>query len=319
MRNALLLISLLGSLLCFGAEPYPNRPVRVIVHLVPGGTADLVARLISKQLEDQLGQPFIVDNRPGGSGTIAGGIVARSAPEGYTLLLATGAMTIYPGFGKPMPYDVAKDFTPVTQIAGSPNVLVVLPSLKVNTVKDFISLAQANPGKFNYGSNGVGGTVHLASELFKMVTKVNIVHIPYKGGGDLINAMLGSQIQMAFGAVPTLSNQIKSGQMRALAVTTDGKRSPALPDVPSMSEAGVPGMAVYSWYGLSGPAGMPKQAVNRLYSEVLRAIAVPSLKDRLIAADADPVGSSPADFSKHIRSELQRWAAVIKTAGITAE
>lgn len=260
MRNALLFaVTLFGASLCMGAEVYPGRPVRVIVHLVPGGTSDLVARLIARQLDERFGHPFIVENRPGGSGTIAGGIVARSAPDGYTLLLATGALTIYPGFGKPMPFDVAKDFTPVTQIAGSPNVLVVQPSLNVNTLKEFISLARANPGKFNYGSNGVGGTVHLASELFKMVAKVNIVHIPYKGGGDLITAMLGSQIQMAFGAVPTLLPNIKSGQLRAVAVTTDGKRSPALPDVPSMSEAGVSGMAVYSWYGLAGPAGMPKQ------------------------------------------------------------
>ncbi len=320
VRKALLFgLTLFGASQCLGAEVYPNRPVRIIVHLVPGGTSDLVARLIARQLDEQLKQPFIVENRPGGSGTIAGGIVARALPDGHTLLAATGAMTIYPGFGKPMPYDVVRDFTPITQIAGSPNVLVVHPSLNVATVKEFIALAQAQSGKFNYGSNGFGGTVHMASELFKMVSKTNIVHIPYKGGGDLISAMLGGHIQMAFGAIPTLAANIKNGQLRALAVTTDGKRSPALPDVPSMSEAGVPGMAVYSWYGLAGPARVPKEVVSKLHAEVLKAIALPTVRDRLIAADADPVGSSPAEFSAHIRSELKRWATVIKSAGIVAE
>jgi tripartite-type tricarboxylate transporter receptor subunit TctC len=320
LRNVLYLMGvLIAAAPCQGAEVYPNRPVRIIVHLVPGGTSDLVARLIARQLDEQLKQPFIVENRPGASGTIAGGIVARAQPDGHTLLAATGAMTIYPGFGKPMPYEVARDFTPVTQIAGSPNVLVVQPSLNVSTVRDFVALAQAQPGKFNYGSNGFGGTVHMASELFKMVTRTSIVHIPYKGGGDLITAMLGGHIQMAFGAIPTLSANIKSGQLRALAVTTDGKRSPALPDVPSMSEAGISGMAVYSWYGLAGPAKMPREVVARLHAEVLRAIALPALRDRLIAADADPVGSSPAEFAAHIRAELKRWATVIKTAGIVAE
>jgi tripartite-type tricarboxylate transporter receptor subunit TctC len=320
MRNAWLsALTLLGASLCFGAEVYPSKAVRVVVPFAPGGSTDFTARVISQQLSEQLGQSFVVDNRTGASGTIANGIVARSAPDGYTLMLADTSTTIVPGLFKSLPFDVARDFTPITQIIGGPNVLVVHPSLKANTLKEFIALAQANPGKLNYGSAGAGGLNHLMAELFKLAAKVNITHIPYKGAGEVVPAVLGGQVDMLVATIPTVLAYVNSGKLRALAVTTDGKRAPSMPDVPSMSEAGVSGMTIYAWYGLVGPAGMPKEIVNKLHTEVVKAIAVPSVKERFITQGGEPVGSSPEEFSTLVRNELRRWAEVIKSAGNTPE
>ncbi len=321
MLNAwLFVLTLLGASLCFGAEVYPAKAVRVIVSYAPGGTSDIVARVISLQLSEQLGKSFVVDNRAGASGTIGYGTVARSTPDGYTLTLVEMSFSMIPSLFKSPPFDVAKDFNPITQIIGTPLVLVAHPSLKANTLKEFVALAQANPGKFNYGSAGVGTQNHLAAELFKIASKVNIVHIPYKGGaGDVIIAMLSGQVEMLITPMLSVLAHVKSGKVRALAVTTDGKRSPAMPDVPSMSEAGVSGMIIYSWFGLAGPAAMPKAVANKLHAEVVKALAVPSVKERFIAQGGELVGSSPQEFAKLIRDEMRRWAGVIKSAGITPE
>lgn len=324
MRNALLFVlTLFGASLCLGAEVYPSKAVRVIVPFPPGGSSDIVARVISQQLSEQLGKSFVVDNRPDASGTASGtignGIVAKSASDGYTLMIADPSFSTVPGLYKSLPFDVAKDFAPITQIIGAPYVLVVHPSLNVNTLKEFIALAQANPGKFNYGSAGTGAQNHLSAELFKIAAKVNIAHIPYKGGADAMAAVLGGKIQMLIATIPLALPHVSGGRLRALAVTTDGKRSPVMPDVPSMSETGVSGMTIYSWFGLVGPAGMPKEVVNKLHAEVVKALAVPSVKERYIAQGAELVGSSPEEFSILIRNELRRWAEVIKSAGITPE
>ena len=236
--------------MCFGAEVYPSKTVRVVAPFAPGGISDIVARVISQQLSEQLGKTFIVDNRTGAGGIVGNGIVAKSAPDGHTLLMVNPAFTILPGISKSLPYDTVKDFTPITQIMRVPSVLVVPPALNVNTLKDFVALAQANPGKFNYGSGGLGSALHLYSELFKIAAKVSIVHIPYKGGGENFAALLGGQIQMLIISVPTALQFVNSGRMRALAVTTDGKRAPSMPDVPSMSEAGVSGPIVVAADGL---------------------------------------------------------------------
>lgn len=321
MRNALLFVFMLfGAAQCFGADAYPNKLVRVIVSYPPGGTTDLVARVISRQLSEQLGQSFIVENRPGGGSTIGAAFVAKAAPDGYTLLMGDMSFSIVPSLYNSLPYNDTKDFTPITQVIGVPEVLVVNTSVKANTLKDFIALAQANPGKFNYGSAGVGTAIHLSGELFKIVAKVNLVHIAYKGGGEMAMAGISGQVQMLFGAIPTLFAQVKSGRLRPLAVTTSGgKRSPILPDVPSMSEAGVPGMEIYVWFGLIGPAGMPKDVVNKLRAEVVKALAASSVKEQFAAQGAEMVGSSPEEFSKLIRTDRQRWAEVVKSAGITPE
>lgn len=309
---------LFGASLCSGAEVYPIKPVRVVAPFAPAGISDIVARVISQQLSEQLGKTFIVDNRTGAGGIVGNGIVAKSAPDGHTLLMVNPAFTILPGISKALPYDTVKDFTPITQIMRVPSVLVVSPALNVNTLKEFVALAQANPGKFNYGSGGLGSALHLYSELFKIAAKVDIVHIPYKGGGENFAALIGGQIQMLIISVPTALQFVNSGRMRALAVTTDGKRAPSMPDVPSMSEAGVSGMTIYVWFGFVGPAGIPKDVVNKLHAEVVKALAASSVKNQFSGQDAELVGSSPAEFSKLIHNELQRWAEVIKSAGITA-
>ena len=309
---------LFGASLCFGAEVYPIKTVRVVAPFAPAGISDIVARVISQQLSEQLGKTFIVDNRTGAGGIVGNGIVAKSAPDGHTLLMVNPAFTILPGISKALPYDTVKDFTPITQIMRVPSVLVVSPALNVNTLKEFVALAQANPGKFNYGSGGPGSALHLYSELFKIAAKVNIVHIPYKGGGENFAALIGGQIQMLIISVPTALQFVNSGRMRALAVTTDGKRAPSMPDVPSMNEAGVSGMTIYVWFGFVGPAGIPKNVVNKLHAEVVKALAASSVKNQFAGQDAELVGSSPAEFSALIHNELQRWAEVIKSAGITA-
>ena len=309
---------LFGASLCFGAEVYPIKTVRVVAPFAPAGISDIVARVISQQLSEQLGKTFIVDNRTGAGGIVGNGIVAKSAPDGHTLLMVNPAFTILPGISKALPYDTVKDFTPITQIMRVPSVLVVSPALNVNTLKEFVVLAQANPGKFNYGSGGPGSALHLYSELFKIAAKVDIVHIPYKGGGENFAALIGGQIQMLIISVPTALQFVNSGRMRALAVTTDGKRAPSMPDVPSMNEAGVSGMTIYVWFGFVGPAGIPKNVVNKLHAEVVKALAASSVKNQFAGRDAELVGSSPAEFSALIHNELQRWAEVIKSAGITA-
>ena len=320
MRNALLLVvTLLGASLCSGADVYPSKPVRIIVPVAAGGNSDLVARTISPQLTEQFGRSFVVENRIGASGIIGYGYVARSAPDGYTLLLMDTSFTAIPSLKKSLPYDPIKDFTPISQTNRSPQVLVVTPALKVNTLKEFIALAQANPGKLNYGSIGVGSSTALWSELFKIAAKVDIAHIPYKGGAETTTALLGNQVQMQVTGIPTVLAHINSGRMRALAVTTDGKRSPSLPDVPSMMEAGLSGMVVYGWHGLAGPAGLPREIVNKLHAEVVKAVAVASMKERFNDQGSELVGSSPEEFTSVVRNEMQRFAEIIKSAGIVPE
>lgn len=320
MCNVLLFIlAVFCAPLCFSAEVYPSKPVRMIVSFQHGSGTDLSARTISQQLTKQLGKSFFVENLPGASGIIGNDIVAKSAPDGHTLLMAEPSFAIVPSLKKSLPYDAVKDFIPITLIMRNASALVVNASLKANTVKELIALAQANPGKFNFGSAGIGSNSHMNGELFKMMAKVNMVHIPYKGSGQTVAGIIGNEIQMLITGIPTALSAAKSGKVRVLAVTTDGTRWPAMPDVPSISEAGVPGMALYTWYGLIGPAGMPREVVNKLNAEAVKALAVPSVKAALIAGGGELVGSSQEEFSTYIRSEMQRWAQVIKSAGITAE
>lgn len=321
MRYALLLIvTLVSTSPCLGADDYPARTVRVIVPYGPGGNTDIAARLISKQLSEQLGKSFVVDNRPGATGTIGSTMVAKSAPDGYTIGLMDTSWSIVPSLYKSLPYYVLRDFVPITYFLRAANVLVVRPSLNARTIKEFIALAQANPGKFNFGSSGAGSPNHLNPELFKKAAKVNIVHIPFKAGaGATIIALLGGEIDMLISPVPPVLTHIMSGKMRALAVTTDGPRLPSLSDVPSMSEAGIPGMTSYYWAGLAGPADMPKEIVSKLQAEVVKAINVPAVRERIVGLSAEPVVSSQDEFAKFVRAEVQRWGEVIKSAGITPE
>jgi tripartite-type tricarboxylate transporter receptor subunit TctC len=320
MRSWLLLVSLLvASPLSTGADSYPAKPVRVIASFGPGSTVDLIARVVSQQLSDQLGKSFVVDNRTGAGGSIGNGLAAKSPSDGYTLLFGETGLTMLPGLFRSLPYDAVRDFTPVSQVVRTPMALVVHPSVKASSLKEFVALAQASPGKLNYASAGVGSPVNLASELFKIMSRVDIAHVAYKGGGEMVTSVLGGQVQMLLTTMPTVLSQINAGKVRALAVTTEGKRVSVLPDVPSMSEAGVSGMTIYTWSGLFGPAGMPKDIVARLHAEVVKAIAAPAVRERFNVEGAEPVGSSPQEFAAHVRNELKRWADVIKSAGIKAE
>ena len=317
MRSAwLFVLSLFGAALCFGADVYPSRPVRLVVASSPGSTTDFAARVISQQLSERLGKPFIADNRTGAGGIIGHDIAAKAAPDGYTLLQTTPTFTVLPAVRLSMPYDAGKDFTAITMMGRFGNAIVVIPSLKVNTLKEFIALAQANPGKFNYGAQDVGSVGHVWAELFKKAAKVDIKHVPYKGGGDIATALLRGEIQVQVGTIPSFLTFVRNGQLRALAVTTDGKRSPVMPDVPSTSEAGLPGLVTYGWQGISGPAGMPKAIVNKLHVEVVRALTEPAVSKLFTDQAGEVVGNSPEEFAKFIRDDLRLWADVIKTACI---
>lgn len=322
MRNAFLAgLLFLAATPAIGADAYPARPVRIIIPFAPGGSTDLIGRVVSRQLAEQYGRPFLVENRTGAGGTIANDLVAKSAPDGHTLMVADTSTTIAPGLFKSLSFDVARDFTPITQLVGVPNVLVVHPGVKAGSLKEFIALAQASPGTLNYGSAGVGAINHLSGELFKLAAKVNIVHVPFKGGaGEITAAITSGQVQMLISTVANVLTYVNDGRMRALAVTSDGnKRAPALPNVPSMAEAGLPGLSIYAWFGLMGPAGLPRDVVGNLHGGVVKALQVQPVRDALIAQGCELVGSSPDEFSRHVRSELQRWAGVIKSSGVTPE
>ncbi len=318
-RATACLCALVYAATALAADPYPAKPVRVVAPFAPGGGTDTVARVLAQQFADQLGKSFIVDNRTGASGMIAYEIVAKAAPDGHTLLITNSAFASLPALMKSLPYDPVKSFTPVSEILRAPNVLVVHPSTNVTTVKDFIAAARANPGKFNYGSGGAGSALHLYGELFKIAAKADLTHVPYKGGGDNMAALLSGQIHMNITQYQAnVIALIKAGRLRALAVTTDGKRSPALPDVPSMSEAGLHGMTIYAWAGLLAPASLPKNILARLHGEVTKMLTVPAVRERFTAQDAELIGSRPEVFAQLLQSEIARWGSVIRAAGIQA-
>lgn len=319
MRSVLLFVlTLFATSLCMGADVYPSRTVRFIAPGVPGNTSDVIGRMISKQLTQQTGKSFVVENRPGASGIIGTEAVARSAGDGYTLLLADSTFTTVPNLRKKLPYDPVKDFTPITQVTAAPLLMVVRPTLNAGTVKELVALAQASPGKLNFGSGGIGTPIHIYFEIFNRAAKVNITHVPFSGGaGNSVTALLGGHIDTMVSPITTLLPHVKSGGFRAVAITTaDGKRFPTLPDVPSMGEAGVPGIPFYVLFGLIGPAGIPKDVAGKLHAEVVKAISVPAVRSQLVGMGAEVAGTSPEEFARHLRSEIRRFGNVIKLAGI---
>ena len=297
------------------AQEYPSRPIRMIVASSPGSGVDIVARLVAQRMSEPLGTQIVVDNRAGAGGAIGVQLTAKAAPDGYTILMAAPSITVNAILMRPAPYDVVRDFAPVGQATTSQYVITAHPGLPVKSVKDLIALARSQPGKLNYGSGGPGNSTHLAGEYFKSLAKVDIVHVPYKGSGPAIVDLLGGQVQLMFANIVAVLPQVKSGRLRGLA-TSGATRSIALPDLPTVIEAGVPGYVVTSWFGLLAPARTPQRAVDRLNATLTTVMRDRDTLDRIAAEGAEPAPSRPDAFGKHLASELAIWGKVIKAAGL---
>ena len=298
-------------------QAYPVKPIRFLVGFPPGGTNDIIARALAQKLTEIIGQTLVVDNRGGANTAIATELAARSAPDGYTIILNASGHATNPALIK-LAFDPVKDFAFITLVAESQNLLVVHPSFPPKSVKELIAISKKHPGDINYGSSGIGTTVHLSAELFQYMTGAKWVHIPYKGGGPGLVALLSGEISLYFGNIPTVIRQARAGKLRALAVT-GAKRSPAAPDIPTVAESGVPGYEVSNWFGVAAPAKTPRAIVDRLNSEIVRALQSPDLRERLTGLGAEPVGNTPEQYTAFIHDEIAKWAKVIKSAGIKGE
>jgi tripartite-type tricarboxylate transporter receptor subunit TctC len=296
---------------------YPDKPVRVVVGFPPGTSTDTLTRLVATRMSDALGQPLVVENRPGAGSSIAAEQVARSAPDGYTLLASSSANTVNPALYK-LAFDFERDLAPIGLIAEAPLLLVAHPGAGVHSVQQLIAAAKAKPGGFSYGSSGVGSFVHLNGELFKINTGTNLAHVPYKGSSQAIADLLSGQIPLLFTPASTAIPHVKAGKAVALGVISP-RRSPALPDVPTMAEAGVRGQEAALWSGLHAPAGTPREVIGRLSQELQKTLAMPEVKAQFAAQSNDPLPGSPEQFAKIIRDDIERWARVVKTANIKSE
>jgi tripartite-type tricarboxylate transporter receptor subunit TctC len=300
------------------ASEYPSRPVRIIVPQSPGASTDMTARLVAQGLSEALKQPVVVDNRPGAGSMLGTDLVAKATPDGYTLLVVASSITINPSLRKKLPYDAVRDLAPVTQLSSFPNMLTVHPSLPVKSVQDLIALAKAKPGELNLGSAGTGTGTHLSAELFKSMTGVQWVHVPYKGGGPSVTALLGGQVHLSFASIPSVMLHVRSGKLRGVAVTTV-KRSPAIPEIPTIAESGVPGYDHGPWNGMFAPAKTSRAIVGRLNAHVAKVVHSPEARKVLNQEGAEPVGNSPEAFGAIVKSETVKWAKVAKAAGIQPE
>ncbi len=299
------------------AQNFPARPVRIVVGFQAGGGTDIAARVIAQKLTDAFGATFIVDNRPGAAGNLAAEIVARSTPDGHTMLMANSTIAI-PSLSARLPFDVRKDFAPLSNIALGPSVLLVHPSLPVSDVRGLIALAKSKPRQFTYGSGGVGNVTHLAMELFTSMTGIEMTHVPYKGAAPSVVGLVSGEVQLLFASIPGVLAQITAGRIKALGVSIS-RRSPVLPNVPTIAEAGLPGYYAASWYGLLLPAGVAKTNIDVLAREIAKIMQAPDIREKMLAQGFEPVGDSPAQFSKFIGKEITRWEKVVKAAGIKPE
>jgi len=300
------------------AQAYPTKPVRIIVPFGAGGPADIYARAIAQRLSEPLGQQVIVEDRPGAGSALGSDVVAKSAPDGYTLLMISNTHTINETLNSKLPYNLLRDFAPITQVNVMPNVLVVSPTAKVNSVKELIALVKANPGKLNYASSGSGTPYHLAAELFKAMTETQIVHIPHKASGEARASVLGGQVEMMFDSLPTTVQQIKAGKLKGLAITS-ARRSELLPDLPTVSEAGVPGYEADLWLGLVAPAGTPAAIIGKLHEETVKILQRPDVRASFIQQGTAPIGSTPAQFGTFLRADVEKWGKVVRFSGAKVE
>ena len=297
---------------------YPSRPVRLIVPFAPGGSNDIMARIAAQKLTESFGQQVIVDNRAGASGIVGTDIAAKSAPDGYTLLMMSLTLAVNPSLYRKLPYNTEKDLAPVTLVASAPLLLVVHPSIPAKSVNELIAHARANPGKLNFGSGGPGTTPHLAGEMLKMMAKLEMTHIPYKGGGPALADLIGGQIQLMLENIPSTLPHVKAGRLRALAVS-GLKRSPLTPDLPTLDEAGLKGYEIVGWNGLFVPSGTPQNIVAHLHALTVKALAQPDVKARLATLGAEGVGNTPEQFRAFVKAEIVKWARVVKAAGLKVE
>lgn len=297
------------------AQSYPTRAIKLVVPSSPGGGTDIVARILGQKLSEQLGQQFVVENRAGAGTVIGNDAVAKSAPDGYTLLMGLSTLAINPSMYAKLPYDALRDFAPISQSVSACNILILHPSVPAKTVVELIALARAKPGSLTFGSAGMGTNPHLSGELFKSLARIDMVHVPFKGSGQSIISQVAGEIAANFPSVPTAMPYVKVGRLRGIGVTTL-KRVEVLPDVPSIAEAGLPGYEATQWFGLLAPAGTPRPIIDRLYQESSRALRSADMKERMTAEGLEVVGGTPEEFASYIRSETEKWTQVIKAAGI---
>jgi tripartite-type tricarboxylate transporter receptor subunit TctC len=320
MRNVLFLALLSlpfvpGAVVPVSAQDYPSKPIRMIVPFSPGGSTDLLARLMGQKLTERMGQPVVVENRAGGGGHIGADVVVKSAPDGYTLLTAGIPQAIGMSLFKKVPYDMAKDLAPVTLLAMFPSVIAVHPSLPVKSIKELIALARARPGQLNFGANP-GSPNHLSMELLNVLGKVKMVHVPYKGAGPVVIDLVAGHLHVASMGLPSAMSMVQAGKLRAIAVTST-TRVATLPGIPTVQEAGVANYNVTSWYGVFGPAALPAGIVKRLHAELTAALKDPTVLQRLATVGAEPSGKGPEEFGRFVREEIDTWAKVVKASGAT--
>jgi tripartite-type tricarboxylate transporter receptor subunit TctC len=318
LRALLLIAAMFAATPSVVAQPYPSRPVRVIVAFTAGGTTDILARGIGTQLAEKLGQPFVVENRPGAGGNLGTELAVKAAPDGYTLIVnSVGPIAVNPTLYRKLGYNPLTDLVPIVQIAEVPNVLVVHPSLPVKSVEEFVAYARANPGKLNYGSTGIGTSSHLSGFLLAKRAGFEAVHVPYKGA-DALSDLLAGRVQFMFATIPSVIQHIRADKLRPLAVTSLA-RSRSLPDVPTVADSGYPGFSAGSWFGFFAPKGTPDAVIAQVNKSVNEAIAVPAISQQLVSEGADPAGGSPAQFRDFVQREYEKWRAVVLESGATVE
>jgi tripartite-type tricarboxylate transporter receptor subunit TctC len=298
--------------------PYPSKPVRFILPFPPGGGTDTLGRVIGQKLGELLGQQVVMDNRPGAGANLGAEIAAKSPPDGYTIFMGNVAHTINASLYSKLNYDLVKDFATVTMLASTPNILVVHPSLPAKTVKELVALAKARPGQLDYASSGGGSSSHLAAELFNNMAGVKMTHVPYKGGGPAVVALISGQVSVGFATTPSVMPHVKSNKLRGLAVTS-ARRLPLAPDLQTISEAGVSGYEAVTWYGLLVPAGTPKEVITRLHAEAVKTLGLPDIRKRLDASGFEAIGNTPEEYAAYTRNEIDKWAKVIKASGARAD
>jgi len=314
MRKTLVILALLFTPFAFAQDSYPSRPIKLIVPFPPGGATDIVGRLMAQKLQEALGQPVVVENKAGAGSNIGSEQVAKAAPDGYTLLLGTIANATNMSIYKNMPYDTLRDFAPVTQTMAAPSVLVVTNALPANNLKELITLAKVQPGKLSFASSGAGGSPHLAGELLKLRAGIDLIHVPYKGAAPALVDVVSGVVSMGFKTALSAIPHMQSGKLKPLAVAAT-RRLAQIPNVPTMAEAGLPDFEVSSWNGVLAPARTPPEVIARLNQELVRILATQDVKDRFAAQAAEPVGSTPEQFRAYIRSEIDKWAQVVRASG----